>query len=104
MPDIRDPISEVLTAEAAAWVTMVRIILDYCLVIEKIPSEIGEKRQVYRPSLNEFVTTGEQLKYLSLNASHVNQVLLLIRDPFDHHDIRRAAKLVGREERPNPAP
>src|SRR5881397_2674162 len=104
MGDIKDPISEVLVAEAGAWVTMVRSILDYCLAIEKIPAEIREKLQVYRPNLGEFVATGEQVKYLSLNPGHVNQVVLLIREPFDHQEIRRAAKLVGREPRPSPAP
>jgi hypothetical protein len=104
MKDTRDPISEVLAAEAGAWVTMVRSILDYCLAIEKIPPEIREKLQVYRPNLDEFAATGEQVKYLSLNPAHVNQVVLLIRDPLDHQDIRRAAKLVGREQRPTSAP
>ena len=104
MGDIRDPISEVLAAEAGAWVTMVRSILDYCLAIEKIPPEIREKLQVYRPNLNEFVATGEQVKYLSVNPAHVNQVVLLIREPFDHQEIRRAAKLVSREQRPSAAP
>lgn len=104
MSDIRDPISEVLTEEAGAWVTMVRSILDYCLAIEKIPLEIREKLQVYRPNLGEFVATGQQFKYLSLNPAQLNQVVLLIREPFDHQDIRRASRLVGREERPSPAP
>lgn len=96
MGDTRDPISDVLAAEAGAWVTMVRSILDYCIAIEKIPPGIREKLQVYRPNLGEFVATGEQVKYLSLNPAHVNQVVLMIREPFDHHEIRRAAKLVGR--------
>ena len=104
MEDTRDPIAEALAAEAGAWVTMVRSILDYCLAIEKIPPEIREKLQVYRPSLNEFAATGEQVKYLSLHAANVNQLVLLIREPFDHQEIRRAAKLAGREPRPSPAP
>ena len=104
MGDIRDPISEVLLAEAGAWVTMVRSILDYCLAIEKVPPEIRERMQVYRPNLVEFAATGEQFKYLSLNPAQLNQVLLLIREPLDHQDIRRAARLVGRDQRPSPAP
>jgi len=100
----QDPISEVLAAEAGAWVTMVRSILDYCLTIEKVPLEIREKLEVYRPNLGEFAATGEQCKDLSLNPAQLNQVLLLVRDPFDHEDIRRAARLVGREQRPSPAP
>ncbi len=104
MGDITDPISEVLVAEAGAWVTMVRSTLDYCLAIEKVPPEIREKLGVYRPNLGEFVATGEQFKYLSLNPAQLNQVVLLIREPFDHQDLRRAAKLVGREQRPSPAP
>jgi hypothetical protein len=104
MSDVREPISEALAAEAGAWVTMVRSILDYCLAIEKIPPEIREKLQVYRPNLDEFVASGEQVKYLTQNPGHVNQVVLLIRDPLDHQDIRRAIKLVGREQRPSSAP
>ena len=104
MGDIKDPISEVLVAEAGAWVTMVRSILDYCLAIEKVPPEIREKLQVYRPNLGEFAATGEQFKYLSLNPAQLNQVLLLIREPLDHQDLRRAARLVGREQRPSSAP
>ncbi|MBI1795621.1 MAG: hypothetical protein HYR74_01065 [Candidatus Eisenbacteria bacterium] len=104
MNELREPISEVLVAEAGAWVTMVRSILDYCLAIEKVPSEIREKLQVYRPNLSEFVATGEQFKYLSLNPAQLNPVVLLIREPLDHQDIRRAARLVGREQRPSPAP
>src|SRR5260370_1202714 len=92
MDELREPISEVLVAEAGAWVTMVRSTLDYCLAIEKVPPEIREKLQVYRPNLGEFVATGEQFKYLSLNPAQLNQVVLLIREPFDHQDLRRAAK------------
>lgn len=100
----QDPVSETLAAEAGAWVTMVRSILDYCLAIERVPPEIREKLEVYRPNLGEFVATAEQCKELSLNPAHLNQIVLLIRDPFDHQDIRRAARLVGREQRPSPAP
>ena len=104
MGDIKDPISQVLAAEAGAWVTMVRSILDYCLAVEKVPLEIREKLQVYRPKLSEFAATGEQFKYLSLNPAQLNQAVLLIREPLDHEDIRRAARLVGREQRPSSAP
>jgi len=104
MGDITDPILELLVAEAGAWVTMVRSILDYCLAVEKVPPEIREKLQVYRPNLGEFAATGEQYKYLSLNPAQLNQVLLLIREPLDHQDLRRAARLVGREQRPSSAP
>ena len=104
MGDINDPISQVLAAEAGAWVTMVRSILDYCLAVEKVPLEIREKLQVYRPNLSEFAATGEQFKYLSLNPAQLNQAVLLIREPLDHEDIRRAARLVGREQRPSSAP
>ncbi len=99
-----NPISEVLAAEAGAWVTMLRSILDYCLVIEQVPPEIREKLQVYRPILGEFVATGAQLKELSLNPAQLNQVVLAIREPFDHQDLRRAARAVGREQRPSAAP
>ncbi|MGQ0723271.1 MAG: hypothetical protein ACT4PE_17120 [Candidatus Eiseniibacteriota bacterium] len=104
MDQFREPISDVLVAEAGAWVTMVRSILDYCLAVEKVPAEIREKLTVYRPTLGDFVATGEQFKYLSLNPAQLNQVMLLIREPFDHQEIRRAAKLVGREERASAAP
>lgn len=104
MDELREPISDVLVAEAGAWVTMVRSILDYCLAIEKVPPAIREKLQVYRPGLGEFVVTGEQFKYLSANPAQLNQVVPLIREPFDHQEIRRAARLVAREERPSPAP
>ena len=104
MDEFREPISDVLVAEAGAWVMMVRSILDYCLTVEKVPAEIREKLQVYRPNLGEFVTTGEQFKYLSLSPAQLNQMVLLLREPFDHQEIRRAAKLVGREERPSAAP
>ena len=104
MGEIKDPMLEMLTAEAGAWVTMLRSILDYCLAIEKVPPEIREKLEVYRPNLGEFVATGEQCKELSLNPAQLNQAMLFIREPFDHQDIRRAARLVGREQRPSPAP
>jgi hypothetical protein len=104
MDEFREPISDVLVAEAGAWVTMVRSILDYCLAVERVPAEIREKLQVYRPSLGEFGVTGEQLKSLCRNPAQLNQVVLMIREPFDHQELRRAARLVGREERPNPAP
>jgi len=104
MGDTEDPISQALEAEASAWVMMVRSILDYCLAVEKVPPEVLEKLQVYRPNLGEFATTGEQFKYLSLNPALLNQAVLLIREPLDHEDIRRAARLVGREQRPSSAP
>jgi hypothetical protein len=104
MEGCKEPISEVLAAEATAWVTMVRSILDYCLAVEKIPAEIREKLQVYRPNLAEFVATGEHFKYLALSPAQLNQMVLLVREPFDHENIRRAARLVGREERPSAAP
>ena len=104
MDQLREPISDVLVAEAGAWVAMVRSILDYCLAVEKVPAEIREKLQVYRPNLVEFVTTGEHFKYLALSTAQLNQMVLLVREPFDHENIRRAARLVGREERPSSAP
>jgi hypothetical protein len=104
MEESREPISKVLAAEAGAWVTMVRSILDYCLAVEKVPVEVREKLQVYRPNLAEFVATGELFKNLSLSPVQLNQMVLLVREPLDHQDIRRAAKLVGRGERPSPAP
>jgi hypothetical protein len=104
MEELRDPTSEVLAAEAGAWVTMVRSILDYCLTIEKVPAGVREKLEVYRPNLAEFVATGEQFKDLSLGPTQLNQMVLLVREPLDHQDIRRAARLVGRAERPSPAP
>src|SRR6059036_1573287 len=75
MGDITDPILELLVAEAGAWVTMVRSILYYCLAVEKVPPEIREKLQVYRPNLGEFAATGEQFKYLRLNPALLNRVL-----------------------------